>query len=116
MTKQSAPRRFSRDLKLKTLERLAAGERASALAASLGVARQLIYKWRDAERAGTLGRRRGRPTKAEALARSEDGRSDLEQARRRIAELERKVGRQAVELDFFQGALRRIKASRQPSE
>jgi hypothetical protein len=33
-----------------------------------------------------------------------------------VAELERIVGRQAVELDFFQGALRRIKASRQVTD
>ena len=60
-------------------------------------------------------RRRGRPTKAEALERAASG-GDLEVARRKIAELERKVGQQAVELDFFQGALRRIKALRQQGE
>ena len=55
---------------------------------------------------------------ARALAREgvSAERSELEAAQRRIAELERKVGQQAVELDFFQGALRRIKASRPVSE
>jgi hypothetical protein len=37
-------------------------------------------------------------------------------ARRKIAELERKVGQQALEIDFFRGALRRIEASRRASE
>jgi transposase len=111
-------RSFSRDFKLKTLERLEAGGTVSALAREIGVHRQLIYKWKDAARAGSLGRPRGRPTKVEALAREAGlAESDpLAAARRKIAELERKVGQQAVELDFFQGALRRIKASRQPSE
>lgn len=115
MTKEPV-RSFSWDFKLRTLERLQAGETVSALAREIGVHRQLIYKWKDAARAGS--RRRGRPTKIEALARqSGDGGMDaLAAARRRIAELERKVGQQAVELDFFQGALRRIKASRQRSE
>jgi hypothetical protein len=36
-------------------------------------------------------------------------------AQRRIAELERKVGRQALELDFFQAALRQVGELRQPS-
>jgi transposase-like protein len=107
-------RRFSLDFKLEALRRLEGGETVSALAGEFGVHRQLIYKWKDAARAGRLGRRRGRPTRAEALERqSGDGESgSLAAAKRRIAELERKVGRQAVELDFFQGALRRIKASR----
>ena len=111
-------RSFSLEFKRAALERIERGELISTLSAEFGVHRQLLYKWRDAQRAGRLGRRRGRPTKAEALAR--DGldaeRSELEAARQRVAELERKVGQQAVELDFFQGALRRIKASRQVSE
>lgn len=117
MTKDSF-RSFSRDFKLKTLERLEGGETIAALAAEFGVHRQLLYKWKDAARAGTLGGRRGRPTKAQALARDAGlaETNELAAARRKIAELERKVGQQAVELDFFQGALRRIKASRPVSE
>ena len=111
-----AVRTFSRDFKLKALERIERGEMISALSAEFGVHRQLLYKWRDAAREDRLGAKRGRPTKAEALARAGDlaERSDLEAARRRVAELERKVGQQALELDFFRGALRRIEASRQP--
>jgi hypothetical protein len=37
---------------------------------------------------------------------------DLKEARRQIAELERKVGQQQQDLDFFKGALRRIETSR----
>jgi hypothetical protein len=38
------------------------------------------------------------------------GRGELLAARKRIAELERKVGQQELELDFFGEALRRVKA------
>jgi transposase-like protein len=111
-------RSFSLEFKRGALARLAAGELVSKLATEFGVHRQLIYKWRDAERAGSMGRRRGPPTKAERLAReaalAEAG--ELELARRRIVELERKIGQQAVDLDFFRGALRRIEASQPASE
>lgn len=110
-------RRFDREFKLKAVERIGSGELIRSLAAEFGVHRQLLYKWRDALAEGER-RRRGRPSKAEALARAADrtGLGALEVAERRVAELERKVGQQAVELDFFQGALRRIKASRPVSE
>jgi len=42
--------------------------------------------------------------------------ADLAEARRQIAALERKVGQQQLDLDFFKGALRHIEASRQPNE
>lgn len=111
-------RSFSVEYKRSVLARLASGEPVSSVALEIGVRRQLIYKWRDAYRSGRLGARRGRPTKAQAVAREAGlaGSDELAAAQRRIAELERKVGQQAVELDFFQGALRRIKASRPVSE
>jgi transposase len=111
-------RSFSLEFKKAILARLAAGEVVSALAREFGVHRQLIYKWRDAERDGRLGRRRGPPTKAEKLARDAGlaEASELELARRKIAELERKVGQQAVHLDFFQRALRRFEGSSPASE
>jgi hypothetical protein len=42
--------------------------------------------------------------------------SALTQARRKIAELERKVGQQQLDLDFFKQALRPIEASHQASK
>ena len=110
-------RRFSREFKLKALERIRRGETVAALSAEFGVHRQLIYKWKDAFRDGSVPAPVGRPSKAVALARRAAGEelSELEAARRRVAELERKVGQQALALDFFQQALQRIEASRQPS-
>ena len=39
-------------------------------------------------------------------------RNDLQTARERIGDLERKVGQQELELDFFVAALRRIRAAK----
>jgi transposase len=41
---------------------------------------------------------------------------ELAAAQARIAELERKIGRQELELDFFQKALRHLKDVRRPSD
>jgi hypothetical protein len=43
-------------------------------------------------------------------------RGELLQARQRIADLERKVGRQQLEIDFFAEALRRVKAAREEED
>jgi transposase-like protein len=132
MTKDDDRRLFSRDFKLAVLSRMAAGENVSALSRELGIARKCLYQWRDRFRLGgaVALRSRGRPTKAETLAMGAgaDGAvleaqakpmpppDELARARRQIAELERKVGQQALDLDFFQQALRRIEASRRPSD
>lgn len=117
-------RSFSRAFKLKVIERMAAGENVSALARELAVKRELLYRWRDAFRGGgelALRSRRGRPRRAEAVAMAAArGRAskvnDLAAARRRIAELERKVGQQQLDMEFFRAALRHIEASRQASD
>ncbi|HEY3641494.1 MAG TPA: hypothetical protein VGL31_10380 [Xanthobacteraceae bacterium] len=41
---------------------------------------------------------------------------DVATARKRITELERKIGQQQVELDFFRQALRQVGEARQPSD
>ena len=116
--------RHSREFMLKTVERLEAGERASALAIELNLQRTIIYHWRDRLRANgaeALTSNRGRPRTPEVLAaeglRASRARADgLVQARAQIAELERKVGQQQLDLDFFRAALQHIEGSRQPSD
>jgi transposase len=123
-------RRFSREFKLSALARMEAGENVSALARELGIKRKYLYQWRERFRLGgaVALRSRGRPTKAESLAIEAGGAAalpaasakmpspappdELAQARRRISELERKVGQQQVELDFFQRALRQVRQTR----
>lgn len=122
--RQEAPRSFSREFKLRAVERLEAGESGTALSRELAVKRTILYRWRDAWRAGgalALRPKRGRPPKAEAAAMARARgpaaqASGLAEARRQIAALERKVGQQQVDLDFFKQALRHVEASRQPSD
>jgi transposase len=108
---------YGTELKLAAVRRVLAGESVSAVAQELGIRRKRLYVWKDryAElgEAGLAHRRGGRPRKAvsedanrrDAMSR----RGELLAARKRIAELERKVGQQELELDFFGEALRRIK-------
>jgi transposase len=113
-------RRFGRAFKLAVVRRMEAGESGTALAREHGIKRTILYRWRDAVRDGgdeALRDGPGRPNRVEkaamALARGPAARArDLSEARRQIAELERKVGEQQVALDFFKGALRRIEATR----
>ena len=113
----SEERRFGLEFKLSAFARMEAGAKVSALARELGVRRKYLYQWRERFRPGgpVALRSRGRPTKAEQLA-METGSpealataspvmpaaaplDELALARRRIAELERKIGQQ-VDLDF----------------
>jgi transposase-like protein len=106
---------FSRELKLLAVKRMLAGENTTALAKELKVRRTILYRWRDSYRKD--GRKAfpghgGRPLKSPGTvgARLQTA-SDLAAAEKRIAELERKIGQQQVELDFFQRALRQVGAS-----
>jgi hypothetical protein len=47
-----------------------------------------------------------------AAAVDETGEDELARAQRRVAELERKIGQQQVDLDFFRRALRHVKETR----
>lgn len=123
MAKKRAARIFSRELKLAALNRMLGGENVSALARELGFRRKLLYKWRDQFRSGGPDalRTRGRPRKAPLPAPGERAQTppeieDLAKAKRLIAELERKVGQQQLELDFFQRALRQVSGKRRPSD
>jgi transposase len=123
------PSRFSRGFKLEALRRMEAGENVSDLARQLGVSRKSIYKWRDCYRLGGSDalRGRGRRTKAERSAHEQrpaaaekqpdkearqTSLEELARAQRQISALERKIGQQQVELDFFQQALRRVRDQR----
>src|SRR5258707_8379908 len=68
---KKVPRTFSREFKLKAIERLEAGESGTDLSRELTVKREILYRWRDAFRAGgalALRSKPGRVPKAEAVA------------------------------------------------
>ena len=117
---------FSREMKLAAVRRMLAGENVSALARELKVLRKDLYKWRARFRSGGPAalRGRGRPRKLvqaeppDAIAASPPvpPEGELTKAQRRIAELERKIGQQQVELDFFRQALRQVRGKRRPND
>ena len=121
-----SPRVFSRDFKLMVVRRILAGENVRALSREVKVARKDLYLWRARFRSGGAGALRGcgRPRNAaRSGSRSEAGakmpevpKAELELANKRIADLERKIGQQQVELDFFRQALRQVKEARRPSD
>jgi len=122
---KSSHRVFSREFKISIVCRMLAGESVSALSRELKMTRKDLYAWRDRFQAGGPDalRGRGRPRKAEAAGSvaSADATApvgtpapELEAARKRIAELECKVGQQQMDLDFFQRALLHVGAPRQP--
>ena len=122
---KTVDRVFSREFKLAALRRMLAGENVTALARELKVRRKLLYAWRDRFRSGgpEALRTRGRPRKvvgpaaaAGAPAAAVAASDNLEKARRQIAALERKVGQQQLELDFFRQALRQVEGKRRTSD
>ena len=122
---------YSRAFKLAVVERIAAGEAVSALSRELGVKSRCLYRWVHRFRAGGAAALRsdGRPTRVEAASMylgtafravptgmpAADPGDERELARIRIAALERKIGRQELELDFFREALRHVEKARSSS-
>ena len=106
---------FSREFKLTAVKRMIAGEGAVALSGEFGVSVTHLYKWcMHFRRGGAEALRPAcRPTRAVAKAMRV---ADLATARKRIGDLERKVGQQQLELDFFRQALRQVGGARQPND
>jgi transposase-like protein len=98
--------------------RIEQGEKIFKLHPELGIKRSVLYRWRDAYRkegSAGLARPVGRPSGVPNPAISKPGVSAEEALHQQVAALERKVGQQAVQLDFFRRAFRRVKESRQSS-
>ena len=90
-------RKFTKEFKLAAVERLRAGEPVGLLARSLEVNRQDLYRWQRSLEYGTrafpgVGKKRAEET--------------------RVAELERKIGQQVLEIDFLRRALQRVEDER----
>src|SRR3954447_12292036 len=105
-------RTFPTAFKAAAIRRLKAGEAVLPLARELGVSRKLLHDWRRAWRLhgpGGLNRKRGPkpgPRKLRPLAdpTAKGSGGELAKARVKIAELERKIGQQALDIDFFHKA------------
>jgi len=91
-------RKFSREVKLAAVQQLEAGSSAAEVARAFEINANVLHRWRKEFRHGPgnafpgPGKRRWEET--------------------RVAQLERKVGQQALEIDFFKGCLQRIEEQR----
>jgi transposase len=91
-------RKFTKELKLAAVQQLEAGSSAAEVARAFEVNPNLLHRWRKEYRHGPgnafpgMGKRRWDETK--------------------IAHLERKVGQQAVEIDFLKGCLQKLEEQR----
>jgi transposase len=107
---------FSLEFKESVARRILNGESVSAIHHELQIKRSILYRWCDAYRkegAAGLQRRVGRPPGVPNPPRPVA--SPEQAAAQRIAELERKVGQQTLDLDFLRRAFKRVKESRRSS-
>jgi transposase len=91
-------RRFTREFKLAAIQRLEQGVSIAEIARALEVNANVLHRWRKEFRQGP-----GNAFPGPGQRRWSEG---------RIAELERKIGRQTLEIDFLKGCLQRIEEQR----
>ena len=107
----AATRVFKVEFRIAVAQRILNGESVSSLSNRYKIKRSVLYRWRDSYRekgkAG-FGQPRGpRPGwKKNAIAKPSTT------AEERIAELERRLGRMALENDFLKRAFKRVKEAR----
>ena len=101
-------RRFSREFKIAAVRRVSEGESLAAVARDLQMRTELLWRWKKRivekgeEHLYGIGQRGA----------TGDRPSEQGGAQRRIAELERLVGRQQMEIRFLDKALRRVEELR----
>jgi transposase len=91
-------RQFTKEFKLAAVRRLEQGVSITEAARALEVSANVLHRWRREFRQGT-----GNAFPGNGNQRWSEG---------RIADLERKVGQQALEIDFLKGCLQRIEQQR----
>jgi transposase len=108
---------FRVEYRILVARRILNGESVSALSNELKIKRSVLYRWRDAYRdqgAAGLSRPKGRPPRATTKAISKTS-AGLVAADQKIAELERRLGRMALENDFLKRAFKRVKEAHSKS-
>ena len=91
-------RKFTKEVKLNAVQQLETGSSVAEVARAFEVNPNLLHRWRKEFRHGPrnafpgMGKRRWDETK--------------------VAQLERKVGQQAVEIDFLKGCLQKLEEQR----
>lgn len=91
-------RQFTREFKLAALQRLETGASVAEVARAFEVNPNVLHRWRREFRQGP-----GNAFPGWGKRRWEEG---------RVAQLERKIGQQTLEIDFLKGCLQRIEEQR----
>lgn len=91
-------RMFTKEFKLAAVRRLEAGVSIAEVSRGLEVKPNVLHRWRREFR--------------QAPGNAFPGAGQRRWSEGRLAELERKVGQQAMEIDFLKGCLRRIEEQR----
>src|ERR1700744_2563574 len=91
-------RQFTQEFKLAAVRRLEQGVTIAEVARGLEVNPNVLHRWRREFRQGA--------------GNAFPGNGKLRWSEGRVAELERKVGQQALEIDFLKGCLQRIEEAR----
>jgi transposase-like protein len=91
-------RTFTREFKLAAVRRLEAGVSLAEVSRGLEVNPKVLHRWRREFR--------------QAPGNAFPGQGQRCWSEGRVAELERKIGQQAVEIDFLKGCLQRIEERR----
>ena len=91
-------RQFTKEFKLAAIQRLERGISIGEVARALEVNPNVLHRWRREFR--------------QAPGNSFPGNGNRRWSEGRIAELERKIGQQALEIDFLKGCLQRIEEQR----
>jgi transposase len=111
---RSRKKNWTVEFKLRAIARMNEGCGVSALASELGVGQERLYEWRRRHEAGGVEALRcmGRPRLSQRPTETAERRPPAAGPEQRIAELERTIGQQQLDLDFFRAALRRVAARR----
>ena len=104
--------------RVRAVELMQGVENITHLARELGVSRWTLYRWQAAYKkdgpAGLALQPMGRPASpGKKPKRTMTRAEETEEARAVVAEQQRKIGQQAMQIDFLAGAFKRVKALRQ---
>ena len=101
-------KRYSMRFRQRVVERMQLEKNVSALSRELGLDRSMMYIWKRKLEKRAYGNVRS----GEVNIRDKQ----VKELQAKIAGLEGVIGRQALELDFFESALRRTRETAQPSD
>jgi transposase-like protein len=107
----AAARVFKVEFRTAVAQRILNGESVSSLSSQYKIKRSVLYRWRDSYREkGKAGF--GQPSGPRPGAKRNATAKPSTTADERIVELERRLGRMALENDFLRRAFKRVKEAR----